>query len=138
MESVLIRKKIFVLFLIIFILISAFLFSGCDPKSGQYPFQKEECWYSEEPIMTLQYTKNDDDTWIFSEKLIWEGNTKEISIGMQGSYYCVYPADSNDYEDRLFCGRWKYREGNLVLIIEEDFIFGGAYSEIVLAPGARD
>lgn len=110
------------------------LFAGCDPRSGKYPFQKSERWYSEDPQISLCYTKNSDGAWSFYHILVLENDELEISIGMQSSYYCVYPADSMHHDDRLFSGSWNYRNGNLVLIVEEDFIFDGKYSKIILKP----
>lgn len=120
--------------LILFLLISTFLFSACDPRAGRYPFHKAEYWISEDPQISLCYTKNTDGTWYPDHTLIWENEEKEISIGMQADYYCVYPADSNHHDDRLFSGNWRYRGKDLVLTIEEDFIFDGTYSKIILRP----
>ena len=120
--------------LVIFVLVSVLLFSGCDPRSGNYPFQIAGKWYSEDPQISLSYHKNSNAMWSFNHTLIWEHEELQITIGMQSSYYCVYPADSNHYDDRLFSGSWKYRNGNLVLKVEEDFIFDGEYSRIILKP----
>lgn len=117
-----------------FFLICTILFSGCDPRSGKYPHQRSEQWCSEEPQISLNYSKREDGTWEFNETLLYNGSLKEINLAMHSSYYCVYPADSNHHGDRLFSGSWKYRSGNLVLIVEEDFIFDGKYSKIILKP----
>lgn len=115
-------------------LIFSVLFSGCDPRSGKYPFQQGEQWYSEEPQICLNYSKQEDGTWEMHETLLYNGSLKEINLAMHSSDYCVYPADSNHHDDRLFSGTWKYRNGNLVLIVEEDFAFDGKYSKIILKP----
>lgn len=120
--------------LILLLLISMFLFSSCDPRSGRYPFQKAEYWYSEDPQISLHYARDSDGYWHDSEMLIFEDEEIEISVAMHVDYYCVYPADSSHYDDRLFSGRWGYRGKNLVLKIEEDFLFNGAYSKIILQP----
>lgn len=129
-----IRRRGSVWVIICFIMLAVLVLYGCDPRSNQYPFQKAEYWSSNNPSISLCYTKNNDDTWTFREQLIWNNNTMGIQIAMQSDSYCVYPADSNHYDDRLFSGKWKYRKGNLVLIIEEDFIFDNQYPEIVLIP----
>ena len=110
------------------------LLCGCDPRSGQYPFQKAEYWESYDPPITLRYAQNDDHTWSSLEELHWKGDFIKIDMARQSDYFCVYPAESSNHGDRLFAGSWKYRKGNLVLIIKEDFIFGNQYSEIVLVP----
>ena len=120
--------------LIVFVVVSMLLFSGCDPRSGKYPFQKAEKWHGDDPQISLCYTKDSNGIWSFYHTLILENEELEISIGMQASYYCVYPASSSHHDDRLFSGHWKYRNGNLVLFIEEDFVFDGKYSKIILKP----
>ena len=128
------NKKMIAKFFLILLIISMLLFCGCDSRYGRYPFQVSEEWYSEEPAIFLSYTQNSNGTWDLYHTLTWADSMKEISIGMQSSYYCVYPAGSNHYEDRLFSGSWKYQNGNLVLNIEEDFLFDGEYSKIILKP----
>ena len=120
--------------LIVLVIVSMLLLCGCDPRSGRYPFQKAENWHSDDPQISLCYAKDSSGNWSFHHTLIWENEEQEISIGMQASYYCVYPANSSHHDDRLFSGSWKYRNGNLVLIVEEDFVFDGKYSKIILKP----
>ena len=119
------------------LLLYAVLFSGCDPRSGKYPFQKCEQWYSEEPQISLNYSKREDGTWKMYETLLYDGEVKEIELAMHSYDFWVYPAPSGhviNHDDLLFSGSWKYRNGNLVLIVEEDFIFDGKYSKIILKP----
>lgn len=122
------------LVLCLFVL-SSCLLCGCDPRYGQYPMDKADFWYSADPVMTLSYKQNADKTWTVIETLCWNDETMEISIGMRSDYYCVYPAgEILNHDERLFSGRWGYRNGNLVLSVKEDFIFDGKYSEITLIP----
>ena len=121
------------------ILLVMFLLCGCDPRSGQYPHQKAERWVSEDPMISLEYTHNEDGTWTFCEELYWNDELIAIEVAMQSDYFCVYPIDSTNpdvihHEDRLFSGTWRYRQGNLILMIEEDYIFDGQYSQIVITP----
>ena len=132
------NKNCYMAMVCVFILISTLLFSGCDPRSGKYPHQRSEQWCSEEPQMSLNYFQQEDGTWEFNETLLYNGNFQEINLAMHSSYYCVYPANSNHHDERLFSGSWKYKNGNLVLIIEEDFLFGGKYSSIILTPQEGD
>lgn len=88
--------------------------------------------------MSLNYSQREDGTWDIYETLFYDGEVKEILLDMHSSAFWVYPADSNYHDDRLFSGRWRYRKGDLVLIVEEDFVFGGEYSEIVLSPRSQD
>ena len=132
------KKYLLIATLCVLFLICTILFCGCDPRSGKYPFQKGEQWYSEDPQISLNYSKQEDGTWEIYETLLCDGKIKEIDLAMHSSDFWVYPADSNYHDDRLFSGRWKYRKGDLVLIVEEDFVFGGKYSEIVLSQILQD
>lgn len=107
---------------------------GCDLPFKQYPHEKASYWSCDDPKIILNYSKDDQDNWILSEQIHLDSETIEVSVAMRGNIYCVYPDDSAYYSDRLFRGKWKYRKGNLVLIIEEDFLFDGQYDEIILVP----
>ena len=131
------NKSRYITVLCISFLACMVMFCGCDPRSGKYPHQRSEQWYSDEPQMSLCYSKAEDGTWELFETLFYDSENREIDLAMHSSYYCVYPADSNHHDDRLFSGNWKYRKGDLVLIVEEDFIFGGKHSEIVLSPVSK-
>ena len=92
---------------------------------------------SEDPMISLEYTHNEDGTWTFCEELYWNDELIAIAVAMQSDYFCVYPFTNSNvthHEDRLFSGTWKYRQGNLILMIEEDYIFDGQYSQIVISP----
>ena len=102
--------------------------------NSPHPSEIAENWGCQYPNLCLNYVKSDNNEWVFSEALVWDDETIDISIGFGKGVYCVYPADSSSYIDRLFCGTWKYKRGNLVLKIEEDFIFNNQYSEIILFP----
>lgn len=139
MVSVLIHNKSrYSAAICVFLLLCTLLFSGCNPRSGKYPFERGSQWYSEKPQMSLNYSQREDGTWDIYETLFYDGEVKEILLDMHSSAFWVYPADSNYHDDRLFSGRWRYRKGDLVLIVEEDFVFGGEYSEIVLSPRSQD
>ena len=87
--------------------------------------------------MSLNYSQREDGTWDIYETLFYDGEVKEILLDMHSSDYWVFPAPSGNityHDDMLFSGSWKYRNGNLVLIVEEDFIFDGKYSKIILKP----
>ena len=134
MVSGLIHKKRSFCFTLCLAICVLSVFCGCDPRSNQYPFQKAEQWLSHDPQIILSYTQNDDQTWSFHEEVYWNGDIIEIEIAMQSDIFCVYPVDSNHYDDRLFSGTWKYRKDALVLVVEEDFLFNNQYSEIILIP----
>ena len=120
------------LFLICILVCS--LFCSCDLRYGKYPSDIAAQWTSETPHLALTYSVNSNGEIVTHEELEFENELIAVDILFGLGDYCVYPINSSAYKDRLFSGRWKYRKGNLVLIIKEDFIFENQYSEIVLAP----
>ena len=107
------------------------LFVGCDPYYGKYPFQEEATWICEEPYMQFVFSKAANGVPISEEYLVWDGEEIPIDVSYQGSMYCVDPKGSTVHAERLFTGEWKYRKGNLVFLIKEDFIFGNQYDELI-------
>lgn len=142
MVSVLIHNKSrYSAAICVFLLLCTLLFSGCNPRSGKYPFERGSQWHSEKPQMSLNYSQREDGTWDIYETLFYDGEVKEILLDMHSSAFWVYPAPSShviNHDDLLFSGSWKYRSGNLVLIIEEDFLFNGKYSKIILKPSQEN
>ena len=102
----------------------------------EYPWEKGARWVCEEPHFTLSYSRNSHNMLVSEEVLVWDGKEIPVFIGMQQHSYDVYPQSSNRYDDRLLSGTWKFRDGNLVLCIEEDFIFDNQYRELIFHPAA--
>ena len=86
------------------------------------------------PKISLIYPEHDGNGATKYETIEWENEILSIDIMFGLGDYCVYPVDSVAYEDRLFNGTWKYRNGNLILLIEEDFLFDNKFSELVFSP----
>lgn len=105
-------------------------FTGCDPYADRYPYLTGSKWISSDPEITLEYAQNDSGRIDSNEVVEWNGKTISISIGFRGSQYWVLPAESHTFADKLFSGAWKYSKGDLVLTIEEDNFFDGAYTEL--------
>ena len=120
---------------VLFIIAVAMLFSGCDPYADSYPFLTEAKWECADPKISLEFTKS--TTGAISERhtLEWNGMVLYIDLNFRSNLFVVNPSTSTHYESRLFPGTWEYRDGNLVLIIEEDFIFDHTYSELVFVKG---
>ena len=107
------------------------LLAGCDPYAGEYPFLEEAEWICDDPRFVIQYTKGADSRMnehIFFE---WDGEVIEADLSFRAQIYVASPIGSTLHDDRFFGGEWEYRNGDLVLIIQEDFIFDGKYKELV-------
>lgn len=115
------------------LIIIPLLFSSCafDPMANRYPYDLSGEWVSEDPYFTLSYSWNDDGTLDWLEVVEWEGKQIKVELCMQAAMYYVLPFASNKYDEKLFRGTWEYRDGGLVLYIEEDFLFDNQFSEIV-------
>ena len=100
---------------------------------SQYPYERGAEWICSEPAFTLSYGKDSRGVLTQSEVLQYKDTVLKVDIGFQGNQYCVYPEGAADYSSRLFRGTWKYRRGDLVLIIKEDYLFGGKYTELVFS-----
>ena len=125
------RNSLIVIIICLIILTSL---CSCDTRAGRYPFQIADNWKCSSPEFSLSYSTGADNQKQENEQLIWNGQTIDVDVMFGLGDYCVYPIDSVDYGDRLLTGTWKYRAGDLVLIIKEDFIFGNQYKELVFSP----
>ena len=107
------------------------LLCGCDPYYDQYPFLEEAEWICDEPHFTFTYTYDSNGACNGTELLTWQGTTMEVDVLFQSTWYVVIPEGPTSNDDRILTGVWRYQNGNLVLSIEEDFIFNNQYSELV-------
>ena len=129
MVYALIRKKH--ILLIVFIFAVSVLFSACDPYVDSYPFLTEGKWECSDPVIVLEYAKSDAGVITEHCAMEWNDMLLYINLNFQAGSFVVNPATSNHYDKRLFTGSWEYRDGNLVLIIEEDFLLDHTYDELV-------
>lgn len=100
----------------------------------KYPYLVEEQWVCTKPYATLSYIRDDSNALLSSEIIVLDNQTIEVEIGFLMREYCVYLKDCSSYDDRLFSGTWKYEGENLVLTIDEDFLFDNRYSKLVFSP----
>ena len=124
------RRKYFILL----ILILAVLSYGCDPLYNDYPHNKSNEWICANPLITLSYNKDENGALSQDEILIWEELSMVIDLAFRSDYFTMYPANTISHDDRLLSGSWYYRNGNLILTIEEDFIFDYQFDELVFVP----
>lgn len=114
---------------------SMLLFSGCDPMSNKYPYDKAMEWVCTNPYFAVEYLTTDDGRVVdHSASIQWNDSLLTVEVNLGSSHFWVSPTTSNHYDDRLLSGKWRYRGKNLVLSIEEDFIFDNQYSEIIFSP----
>lgn len=106
-----------------------YLLCGCDSRAGRYPRYKGSEWVCDDPYFTISYADNPMGDVI----LVWNNETIAADLVFSLGTYCVFPANSSHYDDRLFNGTWNYRKGDLVLFIREDLIFDGQYTELVFS-----
>lgn len=102
--------------------------------SRNYPFHVASMWQCDDPHFSLIYTRTENGMLTSYEELEWGNETIPVDVCFLMREYDVFPAASSAYEDRLFGGTWKYRDGNFVLVIKEDFLFDNKYSELVFSP----
>lgn len=126
--------------LLLYILFTGFLILSIAHQNKinrSYPYFIAPNWHCGEPSFTLSYSTEGHRLISSDEILEWNGVVMPVDVEFLMTAYCVYPdtsASYQDYDDRLFSGTWKYRNGNFILIIEEDFIFDHQFSELVFSP----
>ena len=100
-------------------------------------------WQCEDPRFSLAYSRDEKGFLVQHEELEWNNETMLVDVCFVHGVrkYEVYldsPSPYVRHEDRLFSGTWKYRRGDLVLIIEDDFLFDNRYSELVFSPVSQN
>lgn len=116
---------------IVFIIAVSVLFSACDPRAGSYPYSNESIWECSNPKIVLEYSRSAGGELIEHCTMEWNNTLLNVDLNFRSKLFVAGPAAFTDYDDRFFSGTWKYRNGNLVLMIEEDFVFDYAYNELV-------
>lgn len=139
MVSVLTRKRKFGILILILalIVVSTLLVQYQNAKNRYYPYYASSNWRCEDPSFSLSYSTDGNALLSSYEVIEWNGEVIEVDICFLMREFCIYPATSSSYQsydDRLLSGTWKYRNGNFVLIVIEDFVFDNKYSELVFYP----
>lgn len=107
-----------------------FLLGGADYTT--YPEEKAKLWICENPHFEMSYSGIPSETY-----LEWEGEIIPVFIGLRSSNIDVYRQSEDSVtrdEDILFRGQWRYDGKNMVVEIQDDRIFDGAYTELVFVP----
>ena len=132
-------KKLLICALVIVLM---FAYSGCFDGhylTQKYPYQRADYWYCEEIDFSFFYEHHEDgrlESGIYSLNKDGEILTVWIDFVMDNWYIQLYCEDGADVslDDTLMSGTWHYQNKNLVLIIEKDNLFGGAYEKLVFVP----
>lgn len=132
-------KKYFICLLVVVLIFSC---AGCfdgNYLTKKYPYQKADYWYCEEIDFSFFYVHHEEgwvEPGIYS--LNKDGETLSVCIDFVMNNWDIqlYRENAADatLEDRLMSGTWHYQKDNLVLTIEMDNLFGGAYEELVFVP----
>ena len=109
--------------------------TACDTYGNRYPFRKHCTWICENPTIEFTLVLSENGRYLDQNSYFdIDGQRIPVFVDFRASSFVVYPdngEDSVNYNERLLLGEWKYRSGMLVFKIEEDYIFGGAYTELV-------
>lgn len=129
------RKQRLLSLSLLLILLAVLTLSGCDPVAGKYPYSSDAKWVCADPEFVLEYSHNSMGQLVQTEYLEYGGKTYVVSTDYRAHQYWVFPYNYDGhpqgYDEQLFSGTWKYVKGDLVFEIEEDYVFGGLYSELV-------
>lgn len=139
MVSALTRKRKYgiIILILALIVVSTLFVQYQNTKNRYYPYYASSNWRCEDPSFSLSYSTDGNALLSSYEVIEWNGEVIEVDVCFLMREFCIYPATSSSYQsydDRLLSGTWKYQNGNFVLNIKEDFLFGNTYSEIVFYP----
>lgn len=106
----------------------------CNVRAVEYPFQISRKWRCENPPFSLSYSYDEVASIDKTEILTWNDQEISVNIAFGLGDFCVFPAGQNHNDQRLFSGTWYYKDKKLVLELDEDFFFGGLFSELEFIP----
>lgn len=112
----------------LFVLWVLFMMGGSDYTT--YPEEKASLWVCEDPYFEISYVSGTQISYID-----WEDKKYEVFVGMRSSVFDVFLKPNNGaLENILLRGNWKYKGENMVVKIEKDNLFDGAYEELIFVP----
>ncbi|MBQ6831057.1 MAG: hypothetical protein IJO28_00325 [Oscillospiraceae bacterium] len=125
--------------LVICILTLTLNLCACDPMHDHHPYEINTEWISEDPYIRIQYGPNPGD---FSERtveFVYDGNTYDVEVYTHAWNFMICETEDSATEHTgivgyLLSGRCKYRDGCLVVKVDEESILYGKYKEVVLKP----
>lgn len=117
------RKPAWIPVLLI-LLLTAALFSGCDPNHGKRPTNyKNSCWTCEDPAVVF-YVRDDQTTLLaVREAGVQDPASLDLRFDYGSGLHIVAKGDGED----LLYGSCKFSSAKLRLTVKEDRLFGGKY-----------
>ena len=124
-------KRIVAMLILVAIFVNiATMMSGCISYArGEYPYNTEAIWASEDPeiVLDCKSKKAEEQSWW----LVKDGKKIDVEVGFRGTLFWIWLTWNGPCDKLLVRGTWKYRHGDLVFTIKEDNLFDGLYKEFV-------
>lgn len=119
--------------LLVVMLFVCAIFLACDPMAAMnlQPDDVASRWVCDEPEIVIEFSRDEYGYQNQNSFLTWNGETRAIILTYRASIFWIFYESVIGYSDELLYGEYTYEDGNLVLLIERDNIFGGAYTELV-------
>lgn len=104
----------------------------------KYPYYQSSYWYCEEIDFAFYYEYYENGRMkSLTYPLEWEGETLSVIVDFVIDNWYIDLDDGDNQttvDEQLLSGTWLYEQGNLILKINEDHLFGGRYRELVFIP----
>jgi len=125
------RKTVLLVICILTLMLSL---CACDPMHDHHPYEINTEWISEDPYIRIQYGPNPGDFTEQTVEFVYDGNTYDVEVHTQAWSFIVYKTENGAFAGYLLSGNCKYRDGCLVVKVDEESILYGKYKEVVLKP----
>ena len=134
MEFVLI-KKICVRWLagVLSLAILASCLSGCTLRDTSI-WVEEITMQCDDPYVITTFYRDEKGIGHRETYMEINGVKQKVELGYRSTLFEVYVLDHSHRAECLILGTWRERKGNLVLYVEEDYVFGNHYETIILTP----
>ena len=108
--------------------------SGCTLRDTSI-FSKEITMQCDAPYMITTYIKAENGAGSRETYLEIDGELHKVGLYHVSTIFTVHLEDRTPTASEiLISGVWEERKGDLILYIEEDFVFDNQYEKIVLKP----
>lgn len=101
-----------------------------------YPEEKNLAWESEKPYIHYEKVVGDKPWNYYTTTVILVDGKLNDTFGISFTYggvAYIFPEKGNQ-APAVLSGHWSYKNGDLIVKIEKDDLFGGAYSQIIFHP----
>ena len=113
--------------------IVALCFAGCTWQDTSI-FSKEITMQCDDPYMITTYKDTENGVGSRETYLEIDGELQKVDLHYRDAVFRVYLEFSPTERELLLFGTWKEKDGNLILYIDDDYIFDNQYEKIVLKP----